>query len=137
MITLPFSYIRTGQITVRGKINGKSLDLILDTGASNTVIHTAKASELGLILTDTERLGGGVGGAEIQMFQLNDLEIEFGGKSFSAPKAHAMDLSHVLTVLKQFRARQVSCILGADILRKYKCVVDYGKKEVELHLPED
>lgn len=132
-IRVPLSYIRTRQIVVQGRLKGKKTLFIVDTGASESVFHLETAREFGLVPEIMEDIqGAGVGSSNITVFQLPALEIELGGQVWQLKHPAAMDLSHVLISLKHYRARSVSIILGADLLRRYKAVIDYGKKEMWL-----
>lgn len=136
-IRLAISYIRTRQIVVSGKINGKRLLFIIDTGASESVFHTGTAEELGLTPEKLNQQGAGVGSASISVFKLPQVTLELGKASFILERPIAMDLSHVLHSLKAFRARRSSVILGADLLKRYKAVIDYDKMEISLTLPSE
>ena len=44
------------------------------------------------------------------------------------------DLQHVNTALKEHDARTVDGIIGADVLKKSKAVIDYSKKRLYLKI---
>lgn len=130
---LPFKYIRTQQIVVEGRINRKRVPLLIDTGASHTVFHTETARELGLALGESAQTGGGVGGVDMSLYTMEPVSITLGGAQWICPKPTAMDLSHVIMGLKRARARQVTVILGADFLRKYRASIDYFNREMTIY----
>ena len=130
-VEVPFTYIRTQQIAVKGRLYGKTLPMLVDTGSSHTVIHTATAQDLGIPLADSSGVGGGVGGNNIAMYPLPSMAIELGKENWIV-KPIAMDLSHVVHALKESRSRQVSIVLGADLLREYNALIDYGRRVMTL-----
>lgn len=132
-ICLSISHIRTRQIVVQGKIDHKKTLFLIDTGASESVFHIETARDYGLVPEVVQdQHGAGVGSSNITVFQLPRVEIELGGHFWELGNPVAMDLSHVIYSLKRHKARAVSIILGADLLRRYKAVIDYGKKEMWL-----
>lgn len=130
-VEVPFTFIRTQQIAVKGRLYGRTLPMLIDTGSSHTVIHTETARELGMPLADSSGVGGGVGGNNIAMYPLPSMAIELGKQNWVV-KPIAMDLSHVVHALKESRARQVSIVLGADLLRQYNALIDYGRRVMTL-----
>jgi len=135
-IRIAISFIRTRQIVVSGKVNGKRQLFIIDTGASESVFHTGMAEELGLVTEALNQKGAGVGSASLSVFKLPKVNIELGKTQFQLERPIAMDLSHVLQSLKAFRARSAAIILGADLLRTYKAIIDYDKMEISLLIPD-
>ncbi len=131
-VVVPFRFIRTKQIVVEGRIYGRRQPLLIDTGSSHTVIHTKTAEAVGIELGKTGGTGGGVGGVDIAMYQLPTMTVELGGHQFVVDHPTAMDLSHVLIALKQSRARQVSVVLGADLLREYGAIINYQNCTITL-----
>jgi len=55
------------------------------------------------------------------------LEVELGGKVFKVSKVRCFDLSNVNKALKRDGAKPIAGLIGADILMKYKAVIDYDK----------
>jgi hypothetical protein len=43
-----------------------------------------------------------------------------------------LDLSHVMTTYRQMGIQPVDGVLGSDILKKYKAVIDYRRKKLVL-----
>ena len=126
-VVIPFKYIRTQQIVVEGRIYRRRLPMLVDTGASRTIIHLEKALEIGLRPSGEDGLGGGVGGVDLTMHLLPSLAVELKGEQFAVSRPIAMDLSHVLEGLRRSRARQIAVVLGADMLRQYGALIDYQR----------
>ena len=132
-VHIPISFIRTRQIVVDGRLAGKKTLFLIDTGASESVFHLETARAYGLVPEELpNQQGAGVGSSNLAVYQLPPLEVELGGHLWKLKRPASMDLSHVLYSLENYRARKVSIILGADLLRRYKAVIDYGKKEMVL-----
>jgi hypothetical protein len=44
-----------------------------------------------------------------------------------------IDLAHVNNTYAQLKRKPIQGILGSDILRDMKCVIDYGKAQMKVH----
>jgi len=121
-------------LAVSGKINGKKANLIIDTGASQTVFDKKRIEHfLGhQKFEKSEALSTGLGTSsmvshlvKIPGLVLGDFEIKDGTMIL-------LDLSHVNESYKIMKLKPVDGVIGGDILKKYKGVIDYGKKVLVL-----
>ena len=112
-------------IYLRGTLNGRPTDMVLDSGAAATVIDAALADELAL-KTDGQVTARGVGGTQPASF-LAGIEIEVGGLNLRGIRAVKIDLSGVRTML----GRGMPVILGKEMFHAAVVVdIDYPNSRV-------
>lgn len=117
--------VGTGHLKFEAVINGIKGEFILDTGASNTCVGFEDLERFKLFAKDSEVKAAGAGAIDMltQIAQNNLIEIEsWSTKNISIV---LFDLSHVNQALINHNAEPVSGIIGADILKAGKAVIDY------------
>ena len=131
-VRVPLTLTQTNHFEVRAHLNGIEGRFILDTGASTTCIGFDCIEHFNLFAEDSEikASGAGASGMETQISKNNVLHL----KEWSKKKVEVVlfDLSHVNQALTMHDALPVHGIIGADILKKGKAVIDYAKKAVYL-----
>lgn len=125
---ISFTVSKTQHLFLKAKINGISGDFILDTGASNSCIDFSHIEHFNIEATDsnTKASGAGANGMLTQVSYLNKLQM--GRWKNTATDLILLDLSHVNIALKQYKAKTVHGIIGADILLKGEALIDYKNK---------
>ena len=122
---IKFKISKTQHLLIKGKINGIEGSFILDTGASNSCVdfEGIERFELSADDSDTKAAGAGGIGMTTQTSVKNTLRLgHWKDKSFGLV---IFDMSHVNEALRQYKAKPVHGILGADILMKGKAIIDY------------
>ena len=123
---------KTNHFELKAIINGVEGRFILDTGASNTCIGIDKISFFHLNSQVSEIKAAGAGALEMETLISTNNCIELGHWKKQRQKIVLFDLVHVNQALSQHNAQQVDGIIGADLLKKGKAIIDYGKKELYL-----
>jgi clan AA aspartic protease (TIGR02281 family) len=125
-----------GHAELDGRVNGEVLRLIVDTGASRTVIDKSAAQRLGLALADSQAVAGGVGTADhaIQFAEIDTFEI--AGIALGARRVPILDLEHVSRSLIAHGGRAIDGAIGADILTELHAVIDARSHLLYLHAPD-
>ena len=118
----------TNHFEVTAKINGVSGRFILDTGASNTCIGIDKIDFFNLISEASEVKAAGAGATEMKTLVSNKNKVQLGKWKKRKHKIMLFDLVHVNEALTNHKALPVDGIIGADILKKGKAIIDYDKK---------
>ena len=124
--------------------DGVPVRLLLDTGASHTVVDRASAARLGLATQATTVRGGGVGGTDqmlttVRLARLTLLG-EPRGEAAAADVdaidhvAYVMDLAHVTAALVSQGGSPIDGALGGDLLRPAQAVIDYARSTLYLRL---
>lgn len=122
---IKFKISKTQHLLVKAKINGIEGNFILDTGASNSCVDFEGIAHFALSASDsdTKAAGAGATGMLTQTSIKNTLKM--GRWSTNDFGLVIFDMSHVNEALRQYKAKPVHGIIGADILMKGKAVIDY------------
>ncbi|WP_425629548.1 retropepsin-like aspartic protease [Cellulophaga lytica] len=124
----------TNHFEIKAKINNVTGKFILDTGASNTCIGIDKIENFKLTSEDSEIKAAGAGATEMETLISSNNTIKIGDWKYKKLKIVLFDLVHVNQALINHNALPVDGIIGADILKKTKAIIDYNKKCVYFKL---
>ena len=131
---IPLALTQTNHFEVMAKINGVSGRFILDTGASNTCVGMDKINHFNLVSEVSEMKAAGAGATEMETLLSKKNSIRIGKWTRSKQKIVLFDLVHVNGALTSHKALPVDGIIGADILKKGKAIIDYRKQLLYLKL---
>ncbi|MFH0896181.1 MAG: retropepsin-like aspartic protease [Bacteroidota bacterium] len=114
-------------IFIKAKMNGHSVNMLVDTGASKTVFDKVRGEELmnedSLTVNPEVTMGIGADSMESHIAVVDSLKL--GKLEILKLKTVFLDLSHVNRAFEMIGIRQVDGIIGGDILRKYEATIDY------------
>ena len=118
-------------------INGKPAILILDTGASRTVLDETRITEFvnHQNIEKHDRFSTGLGTNTMESKKAVLGRIEIGLVVIENYEAAILDLSHVNQSYQKLGLDPVDGVLGSDVLVDYNAVIDYEKKELILVTP--
>jgi hypothetical protein len=120
-----FKVSKTQHLLVKASINGVKGNFILDTGASNSCVgfESIALFQLTAGSSTTKAAGAGATGMFTQIAKDNILQL---GR-WKDPEFHLVifDMSHVNEALRQYKAKPVQGIIGADVLLQGKAIIDY------------
>lgn len=125
-----------GHFETAGTLAGQPVSVLIDTGASSTVIDLALANRLGLELSKLEMRGGGAGGIDLELFQVHSAELTVGDIPTRVDLLVALDLTHVNESLAHKGTGPVEAILGNDVFNGQAAVIDYGSQSLFLRAAE-
>ena len=125
---------RTNHFEIKATINGVNGLFILDTGASNSCVGFEAIETFKLKAKDSKVKAAGAGATDMltQISKKNILKI--GKWKQQKVPLILFSLTHVNTALISHNAQPVDGIIGADVLKKAKAIIDYEKKFVYLKL---
>ncbi len=126
-IRIPLKKLATGHYKMTAKLNDTYGDFIVDTGASSTCVAILQATTFNLLfkISEVKAAGAGATGMETHLSQNNILKIKDRKiKNFSCI---LFDLSHVNKALTEVNESPIHGIIGADLLKKCRAVIDYGR----------
>ncbi len=129
---VPLALTDTNHFEIKAKINGISGRFILDTGASNTCVGMDKAELFKLAAEQSEVKAAGAGAREMETLVSEENSIEIGGWKLKKQQIVLFDLVHVNQALIDHQALPVDGIIGADILKSAKAIIDYNKGRLYL-----
>ncbi|KAB7529145.1 acid protease [Flagellimonas olearia] len=129
---IPLTLTETNHFEIAAKINGVTGRFILDTGASNTCVGMDKTAFFNMVSEASDVKAAGAGATEMETLVSTKNKIKIGDWKKSRLKIVLFDLVHVNKALTSHNALPVDGIIGADILKKGKAVIDYDKKSLYL-----
>ena len=121
-------------IAVQVKVNGKPAEMIIDTGASNSVFNIQDATDYKLI---TRAIPGGekavgLGSDQLDTHMANKVELTAGGMVFKKFSFVLLDLEIINETFRKLGAESIQGIIGTDLLLKCNAVINYRKKLLTL-----
>lgn len=128
---------KLGQLEVAAEINGNSARLVIDTGASKTVLDSTSAAALGVEPTrqgEDSAMGCGLGetGVAAQPARLASLQLE--QVDLGELDVSLVDMSHVNAGLAKAGAARIDGVLGADVLIEREAIIRYASQTLHLRV---
>lgn len=116
------------------RVNGKPARALIDTGASHTVFDKTRIKNFlkSEKMERHDKLSTGLGTSNMKSHLAVLKNISLGKIGISNYKTVVIDLSHVNTAYKLMKQKPIDGVLGSDILKKHKAVIDYGKRKLIL-----
>jgi hypothetical protein len=121
-------------IMVKGTIHGKEANFLIDTGASRSVFDPKTISSFidDIRFEKKEGMTAGVGSSDLEsstfqidVFSLGEMEIrDYEGV--------ALDLENIHEMYGNLSLPHIDGIIGGDILKRHKAVVNYRSKKIRL-----
>ncbi len=124
-IEVPFTVTRVNHIVVHAKVNGEDVVLIVDTGASQTCIAESCAERLGLTSGRVEKVAVSFALPKRTkaLSKLDSLDI--GSLHLTNFETWLVDFSYINMIVQMKGEEFRDGVLGADILRRTRAVIDY------------
>lgn len=126
-IRIPLCLTATNHLEVDAVINGVKGRFIVDTGASNTCIGMDKIDHFKLVSEQSDIKAAGAGATEMETMVASNIKIRIGKWKEDNMDMVLFDLVHVNEALLLHQAPAVDGIIGADVLKQAKAVIDYNK----------
>ncbi|MCI0920117.1 retropepsin-like aspartic protease [Sphingobacterium rhinopitheci] len=114
----------------------KKFKMVLDTGASKTVLDKQLLIDMGLAqeeLISSNILSTGLGTNEMESHTLYLESLMISDWTIKNIQVAVLDLSTINYAYQQMNFPAVIGVLGGDILYKYGAVIDYKKKTLKLN----
>ena len=126
-------FLETKHYLVEAKLNGVKGKFILDTGASNSCICTSLEDKFKVISKESKEKASSANSemthtmiSKSNMIQIDKWEDKINLISF--------DMNHINNALCQKKVPPIDGIIGADILKKSKAVIDYESNKLYLKI---
>lgn len=121
-------------VTFYGKLKKQKITILIDTGASSTVLDLAFANTH---FKNKKRYAvpqgaNGVGTGQMNAEAMKLKKIKAGSVTIRKLQVAVVDLSNVNLLYSQLQLSPIHLILGGDILDKHKAVLDYGKRKLKI-----
>lgn len=124
---IPLKKINSNHFEVIAKVNGITGTFILDTGASNSCIGLDSTTHFKLEVKESEIKAAGAGATGMFTQIAESYSLKIGDWSRRKVDFVVFDLSHVNEALQIAEADAVNGIIGADVLKEGRAVIDYGR----------
>ncbi|WP_299222988.1 retropepsin-like aspartic protease [uncultured Psychroserpens sp.] len=125
---------KTNHFEIIVKVNGVKGLFILDTGASSSCVGFEAIKTFNLKAKNSDIKAAGAGAIDMVTQVSKDNKLKIGKWKKDKVALILFNLTHVNTALTSHDAKPVDGIIGADILKKGKAVIDYEKKYLYLKL---
>ena len=126
-------FLKTKHYSIEAKINGVNGKFILDTGASNSCICASLENNFKIISKETlEKASSAT--SEISNAKISKNNTIQIGKWENKINLISFNMDHINQALGEKKIDLIDGILGADILKKSKAILDYKSNKLYLKL---
>jgi hypothetical protein len=115
------SRTEVGHLKLIGRIDGRPIDIVLDTGASKTLVELTYCRAEGIAVTDT-----GLPGHGGNVFTLGDVQLTLDGLPVRTDGIFSIDMSITNERLVAKGFDPIRAVIGQDVLRYHQAVIDYA-----------
>jgi len=136
------SFLEDGfHLFVKGKLGDHSLRLLIDTGASKTVLDKKFLAEnfpdLKLEQNELPATGAGTNTIQTEIAEISDFFLGDGKKKNSSSPLRnfpvaVLDLSHVNETYSKIGQESIQGVIGSDLLIHFKAVINLKKQRMKL-----
>ena len=121
-------------IVLKASIEGRPLNVIIDTGASHSCFDLNFIRYLlpELSMEDNDGLNVGVGTSDFESKLSTIQNLRLGRFLLKQYDIVLLDMSNINEAYKMMHKPLIHGIIGSDFLMKYQAVIDYGTKTLTL-----
>lgn len=121
-------------IVLKASIEGKPLNVIIDTGASHSCFDLNFIRKLlpELSMEDNDGLNVGVGTSDFESKLSTIQNLRLGRFLLKQYDVVLLDMSNINQAYEMMHKPLIHGIIGSDFLMKYKALVDYGERVLVL-----
>ena len=121
-------------IMVKGMIHGKEANFLIDTGASRSVFDPKTISNFidDIQFEKKEGLTAGVGSSDLESSTFRIDVFSIGEVEIFDYEAVALDLENIHEMYGKLGLPRIDGIIGGDLLKRYKSVINYKGKKLRL-----
>ena len=127
-INIKLKLTKTNHFEIKATINSIKGRFILDTGASSSCVGFEACDTFNLIAKDSKFKAAGAGALNMDTKISKKNTIKIGKWKNKKTDLVLFDLTHINEALRAHNTAPVDGIIGADILKKAKAIIDYNSK---------
>ena len=126
-------FLETKHYLIEAKVNDVNGRFILDTGASSSCICTSLENKFKVIANKSKEKASSANSemTHTKISESNAIQI---GKWEDKIKLITFDMSHINTALGEKKVDPIDGIVGADVLKKSKAILDYKSNKLYVKL---
>jgi hypothetical protein len=133
--TIRMTPLASGHHSVAIMLNGKPGIFLIDTGAGATVIHTPYLAKFALAPAAAAGTAAS-GGGKARYESVSIAALTVGGARTRLNRIYAMDLAYLVDAVSASSAQPIEGLIGQDVLRDQKAMIDFGQSVLYLALAE-
>jgi hypothetical protein len=125
-------------LLLNAEINSVPLRLVLDTGASRTVVDSEflkRITNADALCPEVEK-SVGVGSNQLESYLMDVDELVIGILKINNYQMASMNLEHVKSSYKKLGYDTIEGVLGGDILSDYNAIINYKTHYLELSISD-
>jgi hypothetical protein len=115
------SRTQVGHLRLVGHLDDKPIDIVLDTGASKTLVELGYCRSEGIAVRDTGQPGHGG-----NVYVLGDVRLTLEGMPVRSDGLFAIDMTSTNERLIMKGVDPIRAVIGQDVLRYHQAVIDYA-----------
>jgi hypothetical protein len=120
--------------TLTGKLGDSIINLILDTGASRTVLSKHITQGLPVIECEAEEaFAAGVNAQTMEVEQVGIPEITIGGSTFKNLLVFSANLDGISEIYHKMAGQKIDGLIGCDFLVKHKATINFKMRKIVLY----
>ncbi len=123
------SRTQVGHLKLVGHLDGRPIDIVLDTGAAKTIVELSYCRSEGIAVSDTGQPGApadGAGNITVSIYTLGDVRLTLEGLPVRSDGIFAIDMTYTNQKLMMKGADPIRAVLGQDVLRYHDAVIDFA-----------
>lgn len=124
---IPLKKLESGHYAIPLNINNVSGLFILDTGASSSCLGIDDINYFELISQESTVKAAGAGTLNITTQRTGPVVFKHKKWSIKVPEIICIDLNTINQALQNVNSPKVQGIIGADLLKTTRAVIDYGR----------
>lgn len=122
-----------GHFHTQGTLNGRPVEILVDTGAACTCVALSLVRALGISCERIHDVAAGAGGA-FEQFRVDGADLRLGSFAPRIKGLAGFDFEHVNAPLRANGSAEVDMILGMDVFDAYAAIIDYETQSLFLRV---
>ena len=127
-----FKITETNHLIISCKINGVEGSFIIDSGASNSCVNTNLTSKFKLKTSLSQENASSATNTISKMYISKNNRLQIEELLHEDFNVFLFDMSHINKTFKNHAIEEIDGIIGGDILKKFKAIINYDKKKIYL-----